>query len=202
MDMSRKGFAPIIAVLIIAVVLVAGGAYWYFHRSTGAPRVVSQQKNGLSPSLIFPPEATSSFNLYSDASTTASDIPGWQTCDFTSIGFAIEYPSDWGIYVSGRAEGMGGFFTPTDCQFVTDGFGEIEGIVLAPTSGYTATSASAFFNYFNIKDGMKVLEDSYLGADYWNTTGAENNEVCDYTSSTVWSMVSQQIRSRLHRMIP
>ena len=48
--------------------------------------------------------------------STENILPGWTLCDFAPLGLEFQYPADWNIYVSSKAQGLGGYSEKVKCS--------------------------------------------------------------------------------------
>ena len=94
--MDNKGFAPILILLIVVLIMGIGGYVWWNNSEHEMSQDVSES------------QTTTGF---SDTSKSAVDdtipnliIPGWQTYTNSTIGFTLEYPTDWEVYEMSSSE--------------------------------------------------------------------------------------------------
>jgi|GEM_PF-4585169 len=105
MEKYQKGFAPIVIIVLVSAVLVVGGGAWYYTKNTKpkpAPAPVTEQKPG-QPTLpeITPPAAPvtisdinpgSNFPTSTPESTAKEPIPGWKIYNNDKYGIRFSYP--------------------------------------------------------------------------------------------------------------
>lgn len=91
--MKQKGIAPIVIILIIIGVLLAGGGVYFTKH-----RLFAKKE---SPPVT--PTTTSTTTATSIATSTA-DISTWKTYRNERYGFEFKYPSDWELVVAQPSE--------------------------------------------------------------------------------------------------
>ena len=117
---KEKGFAPIIILVgILVIVAVVGGVYYLgVHRSyapvsTPNPEVTST----LQPSSVSQTTPTP------DVTSTPNPTANWQTYTDTQNGFSIKYPTDWYTAKSTNSsnELVGAYFSPNNVPIPNQG---------------------------------------------------------------------------------
>jgi hypothetical protein len=102
--MNRKGFAPVLVIGIIALVVIAGAAGWYFfarYNASSAPAngVACTQEAKECPDGSYVgrtgPNCEFAACPIVATTTTATNPSGWQVYTNQQYGFAMEYPSSW-----------------------------------------------------------------------------------------------------------
>ncbi len=107
--MNRKGFAPVLIIGIIALVVIAGAVGWYFvaREHAAAPAGVActaEAKQCPDGSYVGRNGPDCQFaacpGVGTQASSTAIDTSGWKTYINTTYGYQIKYPNNWYINTS------------------------------------------------------------------------------------------------------
>ncbi len=81
--MNKKGFAPLVIILIVVAVIVMGIGIFYYTRSAMIPQNLVQQNT----TTTAPTQSTSSSNQNTNV--------GWQTYQDPKFHFEIQHPAGW-----------------------------------------------------------------------------------------------------------